>query len=162
MTELDDKIRDLSKIFAFQIMTHTIIVEERLTNIICMSITNQRTNIEKFLDYFERGIGLDSKIELTKVILECNHPTVLQKYPTIFTQIGQIKKWRNLLAHLNRHYEVDSSSSNAEFVLNHRKITKQERLTEKKMRAIMLMAEKCNSQMAEIEKLVAKEKGIMV
>lgn len=142
-------------------MTNTIIVEERLTNIICMTIAKQRSDIEKLLDYFER-FGFDNKVELVKIILECNHPEILQKYPEMFTQIGQIQYWRNRLAHLNRHYEMDSEGKNAKFVLHHRKIAKQERLTEKKMRGIMSMAEKCNIDVAGVEMSVAKEKGFSV
>ena len=157
MVEWEDRIRDLSKMFAFQIMTHTITIEERLTDIICMAIDKKRANVPKFLDYFD-NIGLDKKIDLAKLILECNYPKIWQKYPHIFGTVGQIKKWRNDLAHLNRYFEINHMENNETYlVLHNRTTSKQEKLTEKKMYRIMQMAEKCSLDMMIITKLVNEE-----
>ncbi|MGC1709868.1 MAG: hypothetical protein WA799_08735 [Nitrosotalea sp.] len=157
MVEWEDRIRDLSKMFAFQIMTHTITIEERLKDIICMSIDKKRSNVIKFSNYFD-NISLDKKIPLAKLILECNYPEILQKYPNIFSTIGQIKKWRNDLAHLNRYFEINHMSNNETYlVLHNRSVSKQKKLTEKKMYSIMQMAEKCSLDMLKITNLVAEE-----
>ena len=143
--------------FAFQIMTHTIDIEEILTKIIVWSITKHASNLDSFLDCFER-FGLDNKIELSKAVLKYNYPEIYKNHPEIFSKIGQIKKWRNQLAHLNRYVEDDYMRGSTELVL-HNRSTKEERFTEKKMHKIMLMAENCSSELYSIWNLIGRERG---
>jgi hypothetical protein len=157
--ESADKIRTLSKEFSFDIITRTIIIDEWLSIIICLESIKDWSKHAKFLNKLDH-INLDKKIDLVKTVLEINYPKILQKYPEIINQISKVQFWRNRLGHYNRHYEMTEDGNNPMFVLHHRKISKQKRLTEEEIKKIMSDTQTCQNDVIAIAKIIGKEKGV--
>lgn len=155
----DAKIREVSKEFSFDVVTYTIQVEEMLTSIICLQLSKEWMKTFSYRDYFE-NVGFDNKINLAEIILETNYPKILEKFPTIFEEIRNMKKLRNLVSHRNRHYEMDSEGKNTKFVLTHRIIKKQIRLNVQQMKKETIKLEKCVKDVEEILNLIANHFGI--
>lgn len=159
MKDVENQIITLTKLFAFKVLTYTINTEELLKIIICISTATKSSSIEKFAEYYDE-ISLDKKIGLARVILENDYPEILARYPKVFTQINELKRWRNLLAHINRYFVTDHTNNRSHFVIEGRKTSQQEELTEDKMHKIMLEAEKCYNVIAQIMIDVANKKGV--
>jgi len=154
----EDLIRESSREFSFNVVTYSIQLEEIMTNIICLELSKDWLEMESFEDYFDK-VSFENKINLAETILKNNHPKTLKKFPKIFANVRQVKKIRNQLAHRNRHYEVNPQGKNAKFVLHHRKIKKQIRLSEKEMTKQIEKIEKCLNDMHKVQDLFAKDFG---
>ena len=156
---LDAQIRQKSEEFSFNVVTYTIQLEEILTTIICLQLSKDWLKMSSYMDYFD-NVGINNKINLAEIILKTNHPNILKKYPKIFAQIKNIKDLRNLVAHRNRHYEMDSEGKNPKFVFHHRKIKKQIRLTEEQMTMRVKKIEKCLGDLTKVQNLFGKDFGL--
>ncbi|MEX0764725.1 MAG: hypothetical protein WD033_06135 [Nitrosopumilaceae archaeon] len=153
------KIKDLTPQFQFVVLINSNIIEQILTQIICVEIAKDWSKSLDFVDYFEK-LRFSNKIDLAKIILKNNHPKILKNYSNFFAELENVKKWRNEIAHNPIAYERDSNEQNARLVFGHKEIIKQRRLTEKQMRSIMKKAEKCTLDVRNIWTLIGKTKGL--
>jgi len=161
MSELE-RIQKLTPNFVYTVFVHTNIIDDMITEIICVAITTDAKDILKrieFGNYFE-NFRFQSKLDLLEVILKTNHPDILKKYPNFFTELADVKKWRDSIAHSPFAFERDSDEKNAKLILGHRRIKKQKRLTEKQMLDIMKKVEKYANDTREILRLIGKTKGL--
>jgi len=161
MTELE-RITELTPKFQYTVLININIIDSIITEIICVDVTKDAKDISKrieFGNYFET-FGFQSKLDLLKIILKTNHLDILKKYPDFFSELGDVKKWRDSIAHSPIAFERDSNENNARLILGHRKIKKQKRLTEKQMLSIMKKAEKCTEDTRKIFSLIGMTKGL--
>lgn len=157
MDESNSDIKNISKEFSFNVITHTIQLEDVMTTIICLELSKDWLKMENFVDYFDRT-GFDYKIKLVETILKTNHPHILQKFPDIFSEIKEIKNLRNNLAHKDRFYLASVNGSEVKFALHNKKNTLLE-FTESEMVLQMKNIEKCLKDMWKIQDLFAKDFG---
>ncbi|MGI9566912.1 MAG: hypothetical protein ACR2LL_07870, partial [Nitrosopumilus sp.] len=106
MTEIE-RIREMTPKFQGTILSTINSIETALNEIIAVDITREPEDVCKrvhFFKYFE-NFGLQNKIKLTKIILTINHPKILEKFPIFFTELGDVKKMRDTIAHNYVAYE---------------------------------------------------------
>ncbi len=161
MNELE-KIRELTPEFQGMILSNINIIEQMLNETIAFDICNDPRDIYKrveFFNYFE-NFNLQSKIDLVKIILKNNYPRILKKFPLFFTELGDVKKMRDTIAHNTIAYEANSKGENAKLLLSHPIIKKQRKLTRKNMIGLMKKVEKIREDTKSIWSLVGRENGL--
>ncbi|HWP78171.1 MAG TPA: hypothetical protein VNL34_00795 [Candidatus Nitrosotenuis sp.] len=87
-----------------------------------------------------------------------NHPGISQKYPNFFIEFGEIKIMRDSIAHNTVAYEADHQVEHAMLHLHHLIITKQKKLTKRKMKGLMKKAVKCTDDAREAWSSVLSQK----
>ncbi len=160
MTELE-RIKELTPKFQGTILSTINSIETVLNEIIAVDITHDpRDDYERvhFFKYFE-NLGLQNKIELTKIILTINYPKILEKFSIFFTELGDIKKTRDTIAHNYVAYEADPKGEKAKLLLEHPIIKKQRKLTEKQMLGLMKKVQKIRDDTQKIHVLVGIANG---
>lgn len=161
MTELE-RIKELTPKFQLTVLGNINTIEQFINEIIDVDFTKDPKDIYKrveFFKYFEQ-LNLHSKIDLLKIILKVNHPDIFKKYPNFFVELGDVKKWRDSIAHNTITYERDSTEKNARLILNHPVIKKQKKLSERQMQGIMKKVEKCTEDTRNIWISVGMSKGL--
>lgn len=161
MTELK-RIQELTPKFQGNILSTINSIETTLNEIIAVDITHDPKDIHKrvhFFKYFE-NLGLNNKIELTKLILRINYPKIFKSFPIFFTELGDVKKMRDTIAHNYVAYEADPKGEKAKLLLEHPIIKKQRKLTEKQMLGFMKKVQKVRVEAQKIHKLVGKENAL--
>jgi len=157
-----ERIKDLTVKFHYNVFVYTNIIDGTLLEILSLELTKEAHNIRKriaFGDYFE-NFTFQEKIDFLKVILDTNHQGILKKFPDFFAELGDVKKWRDIIAHSPVAFIRDSNEENARLILSHRKIKKQKFLTERQMQGIIKKVKKCNSDTRKILSLIGKTKGL--
>jgi|SaaInlV_200m_DNA_6_1039755.scaffolds.fasta_scaffold03508_4 hypothetical protein len=161
MSELK-RIQELTPKFQGTILSTVNSIETILNEIIAVDITHDPKDIYKrvhFFKYFE-NFGLQNKIELVKLILTINYPKILEKFPLFFTELGDVKKMRDTVAHNYIAYEADPQGEKAKLLLEHPIIKKQRKLTERQMQGLIKKVEKIIGDARKIHKLVGKTKSL--
>jgi len=161
MTELE-RVKELTPKFQLTVLNNINIIDSTLLEIICVDVTKNAEDIRKrigFGNYFEK-LGLQSKIDLVKIILESNNPDIFKQFPNYFDELNNLKVYRNSIAHSSIAFERDSNEENAKLILQQRKIIKTKKLSEKDMLDIMNRVTKCTEDTRKIFTLIGKTKGL--
>jgi len=156
------RISELLPKFLQTVLVNMNHIDNVILEMISVEITKDSEDIRKrlqFLDYFE-WLGFQKKVDLLELILKNNHPDIFKKFPRFFTELNELTQKRNKIAHYSIHFERDSNEKNAKLVLHHRKIKKQERLSETEMHEIMQKVAKCTEDTGKIFTLIGKSKGL--
>jgi len=108
-------------------------------------------------------VRFSRKVKLVNTILKSNYPDIYEKYPDVFSQIGQIKAIRNKIAHFHASYLANDDGSQTWFVLSplivRKTENKEQKLSEEEMVGLMSKVEQCSATIREIMVLIGKKHG---
>jgi hypothetical protein len=161
MTDLD-RIKKLTPEFRLTILSNINQIETMITEMISVDFCKNANDVYKrveFFNHFEKST-LQNKIDLLKIILRNNNPTIFKQFPNFFIELGEVKKMRDSIAHNTVAYEADPQGGHAKLLLHHSIIKKQQDLTERKMKGLMKKAEKIMQDTRKIWILVGNTKSL--
>jgi len=156
------KIRELTPLFQGTILSNLNRIEVALTEIIAVDITDNPEKIEnrvEFFKYFE-DMTLERKIELVKIILDINYPSISQGFAD-YAELNDLRNLRNKIAHNYVAYEANSNKTKAYLLLESPIIKKKIKLSEKQMRGFMKKSEKVVKDTTFIHKSVGQLNQLM-
>ena len=150
------EFRRISENFTFYVVEYASQIDNFFNSIILVDLVRDHRYYKDYLEYYQKQ-NFESKKRLVKIILQSHYAQCLESNPNLFSDIDNIQKCRNDLAHHSKHY-LSHSDGSYTFVLSNPIIGKEIIITKSDMEKTLQKFQLVVDDIREIEQIVLKDR----